>query len=77
MEWKGVLRLASEVVIREHLGGIEGVLGVVEAGVDLVSDDALRKGPVGQRGNRRWQGWRSLWCGRRRGAYTDGGQKKY
>ena len=42
MEREVVERLPSQVVVGEHLGRVDGVLGSVILGIDLVVDDALR-----------------------------------
>src|SRR5712692_1616463 len=79
MERKGVLRLASEVAIGEDFGGIEGMPGGVEAGVDLVGDDSLREGLVGQGGDRRRGGRFGTCWGRGRcaaGRNRQGGTKQ-
>ena len=43
MEWKGILRLSCQIAPSQDFGGVDGVLGGVKSGVDLVGDDAFRE----------------------------------
>jgi hypothetical protein len=67
MEWKSILRLASEVAISKDLGGVDSMFGGVEAGVDLVANDALGERLVSERGDGWRRSGRGFWrdCARR------------
>ena len=52
MEGEGVLGAAGEIAPGEHLGGVDGLVARVEAGVDAVGDHALGERCLCQQGYR-------------------------